>query len=100
MKILSPFLLFAVLLSVACNENPEAVNMPPSQKKDSMDAVHEPIKKEYASVKFDNLKDPVCGMPIKAGISDTAHLKGKTLAFCATECKEEFLKDPAAYPLK
>ncbi len=42
----------------------------------------------------DNKKDPTCGMPVTAGISDTAHYEGKVIGFCATGCKEEFLKDP------
>ena len=44
----------------------------------------------------DNKKDPSCGMPVTAGISDTAHYKDKTLGFCSKECKEEFLKNPDA----
>jgi YHS domain-containing protein len=44
----------------------------------------------------DNKKDPTCGMPVTAGISDTAHYEGKVIGFCATGCKEEFLKDPKA----
>jgi YHS domain-containing protein len=44
----------------------------------------------------DNKKDPTCGMPVTAGITDTAHYEGKVIGFCATGCKEEFLKDPKA----
>jgi len=44
----------------------------------------------------DNKKDPSCGMPVKAGISDTAHYKDKVLGFCSKECKDAFLKNPAA----
>jgi YHS domain-containing protein len=43
-----------------------------------------------------NGKDPVCGMPVTAGISDTAHYQGNVLGFCSPECKAEFVKDPAA----
>ncbi len=42
----------------------------------------------------DNKRDPSCGMPVSAGIGDTAHYKGKVLGFCSKECKDEFLKDP------
>lgn len=42
----------------------------------------------------DNRKDPSCGMPVTAGISDTAHYKGKVLGFCSKECKEDFQKNP------
>lgn len=50
------------------------------------------------SVKFtvaivDNAKDPTCGMPVSAGIEDTAHYNNKVLGFCSKECKDEFLKN-------
>jgi YHS domain-containing protein len=44
----------------------------------------------------DNKKDPTCGMPVTAGISDTAHYENKVLGFCSAGCKEEFLKNPKA----
>ena len=44
----------------------------------------------------DNKKDPTCGMPVTAGIIDTAHYDNKVLGFCAAGCKEEFLKNPKA----
>ena len=45
--------------------------------------------------KLQNLQeeDPFCGMPITAGIIDTATVKGKLYGFCSKECKEGFLKD-------
>jgi YHS domain-containing protein len=43
-----------------------------------------------------NKKDPTCGMPVTAGISDTAHYKDKVIGFCSTECKDEFKKAPDA----
>jgi len=45
----------------------------------------------------DNKKDPICGMPVKAGISDTIHYKNKVYGFCAAECKAEFAKSPEQY---
>ena len=44
----------------------------------------------------DNKKDPTCGMPVTAGISDTAHYDNKVVGFCSAGCKEEFLKNPKA----
>jgi YHS domain-containing protein len=49
--------------------------------------------KSYDQALVDNKKDPSCGMPVTAGISDTLHFKGKVLGFCSTECKDSFLKD-------
>ncbi|MGV3767746.1 MAG: YHS domain-containing protein [Chitinophagaceae bacterium] len=42
-------------------------------------------------------KDPVCGMPVTAGITDTAHYKGKVYGFCASECKKMFAENPESY---
>jgi YHS domain-containing protein len=50
----------------------------------------------YTAEMVDNKKDPSCGMPVTAGISDTAHYDNKVLGFCSTECKNEFLKNPKA----
>ena len=50
----------------------------------------------YTAAMVDNKKDPTCGMPVTAGISDTAHYENKVLGFCSTECKNEFLKNPKA----
>jgi YHS domain-containing protein len=49
--------------------------------------------KTYDQALVDNKKDPSCGMPVTAGVSDTLHFKNKVLGFCSTECKESFLKD-------
>lgn len=43
-----------------------------------------------------NKKDPTCGMPVTAGISDTAHYKDKVIGFCAAGCKDEFKLAPEA----
>jgi YHS domain-containing protein len=51
--------------------------------------------KSYDQALVDNKKDPSCGMPVSAGVSDTLHYKGKVLGFCSTECKDSFLKDSA-----
>lgn len=53
-------------------------------------------EKTYAVSLVNNKKDPSCGMPVTAGISDTAHYEKLVLGFCSTECKNEFLKNPKA----
>jgi len=50
----------------------------------------------YSIHLVDNLKDPTCGMPVTAGISDTAHYDNKVVGFCSAGCKEAFLKNPKA----
>jgi YHS domain-containing protein len=44
--------------------------------------------------------DPVCQMPITAGVSDTAIYENKVYGFCAPECKEDFKKDPQSFLAK
>jgi YHS domain-containing protein len=63
-----------------------------------MDSTNNPetAAKTYAVSLVDNKKDPTCGMPVTAGIGDTAHYDGHVLGFCSAECKSEFLKNPKA----
>ncbi len=55
---------------------------------------------DYSNVSFDATKDFVCGMPIKAGVEDTAHYNGKVYGFCSKECKDEFAKSPESFLAK
>jgi putative intracellular protease/amidase/YHS domain-containing protein len=64
-----------------------------------MDDVLQP-EKVFKTMKFENKKDFICGMPITAGVADTANYKGKVYGFCATACKDEFKKKPASYLAK
>ncbi len=55
---------------------------------------------DFSKVQFASNKDLSCGMPLRAGIKDTAHYKGKVYGFCSKECKDEFKKNPEAYIAK
>ena len=94
-------ILFAVLVMLAlisCGENKAEKKISPVVISDTTVMTVTPVKeKEFAGVVFENKKDYICGMPISAGVSDTAHYKGKVYGFCATECKDEFLKNPQQY---
>jgi YHS domain-containing protein len=57
-------------------------------------------KNKYPGVEFAVNKDLSCGMPLSAGVEDTAHYDGKVYGFCSAECKETFLKDPQKYLAK
>lgn len=61
-----------------------------------MEKVLHPVT-TYKNMHFDNTKDPLCGMPLTGGVSDTAHYQGKVYGFCSDGCKKEFLKNPASY---
>ncbi|MEX1202957.1 MAG: DUF2911 domain-containing protein [Ferruginibacter sp.] len=45
-------------------------------------------------------RDPVCFMPITAGISDTTLYKNEVVGFCSSECKALFLQDPEKYEMQ
>lgn len=51
---------------------------------------------DISKIQFASKVDPTCGMPITAGISDTAVINGKVYGFCAKECKDEYLKTLSA----
>ena len=84
----------ATALFIACDpakpkeEKPAADTTAAVMKMDS--AMH------YDIAMVDNKKDPSCGMPLTAGIGDTAHYKNKVYGFCSKECKAEFEKNPEA----
>lgn len=83
---------FSIFL-VACGNNT-------ASEATTMDSVTT-IASTDSAVSYDislvqNKKDPTCGMPVTAGISDTAHYDNKVLGFCSPGCKEEFLKNPKA----
>ena len=57
-------------------------------------------KNKYPGVEFAVNKDLACGMPLSAGVGDTAHFNGKIYGFCSTECKDSFLMAPQKYLVK
>ena len=88
MSILFSFLVVAALV-ISCGDQESKKN--PEQNA-ALATNSDTVKITAAMV--DNKRDPSCGMPVSAGIGDTAHYKGKVLGFCSKECKDEFLKDP------
>jgi YHS domain-containing protein len=87
-KNIIPFFSIVVLL-VACN-NKQSTPV----KKDST-AMQSDMPQLIDTRFVDNTKDPACGMPLTAGISDTISYAGKKYGFCSKECKEQFIKKPA-----
>lgn len=85
------------LLAAACQSSTPKTE----DKTTSKDTMMSMEKKDTTTNIFehmlvDNKKDPSCGMPVTAGISDTAHYKDKVLGFCSKECKDAFQKNPEA----
>jgi YHS domain-containing protein len=78
-------------LVISCNQGPknEITSVPVVSAVDS-------AKPKLTRDMVDNKKDPSCGMPLTAGLEDTVHYNGKVYGFCSAECKNQFLKNPAA----
>lgn len=85
------------LVLLACNSEKKRQPATTIQTADS--SLVKPAK-DFSKLQFDYNRDPVCRMPLTAGIGDTATYKGKLYGFCSPECKGEFEKDPATYIAK
>lgn len=94
MKIYTGVLIMMVL--AACGGNSHPVKQAPVN--DSMTAMTSE-EVAYDTALVSNRRDPVCRMPIRAGIYDTAHYNGAVLGFCSSACKDSFLLHPGTYPL-
>lgn len=103
MKLKSTFLaLFVSFLFVSCS-NSETASTPassPVKHGSTMRVVTTDSVPKFTPEMVNNKRDFICGMPVTAGIADTAHYKGKVYGFCASECKNEFLKSPDTYTAK
>ena len=96
-KVLAVFVI--AVFALACNNPTENSGKEKMSNHDSvvMEAKPNDSLPVYTASMLDSKKDLVCGMPVTAGISDTAHYKGKAYGFCSIECKNEFVKTPAQY---
>lgn len=81
------------LLFTACQNGPAKQEAKPETDTVAMKA-GDTTTNIFEHMIVDNVKDPSCGMPVSAGINDTAHYKDHVLGFCSKECKAEFTKNP------
>lgn len=92
MKFAFSFVLTALLfISCGNNQNETATHTDETEATDHVMPVNNSDK--YAHLQFAIEKDPVCMMPLSAGISDTAVIDGKIYGFCAPQCKETYVKE-------
>ncbi len=92
-----PVAILGALLFTACNNQAKKAEPEnPAPAKETMET-KAAAATEYTPAMVSNKKDPICGMPVTAGISDTALYEGKTYGFCSSECKDEFKKTPLAF---
>jgi len=93
--IIGASVVMASLLILSCGQSNDKANTN-STDTSQVAKMDTTLEKTYAVELVNNKKDPSCGMPVTAGISDTAHYEKLVLGFCSTECKNEFLKNPKA----
>ena len=86
------FIFGGMLLNTGCESAPSAATTP--EKDTTMNGAA--AASSYSVDLLSNQKDPSCGMPVSAGVSDTAHYNNYVLGFCSSECKAEFMKNPTA----
>ena len=84
------YLLSCVILTTGCNRQTKSTTT------ETLAAPHKETE-TIKNVRVDNTNDLVCGMPLTAGIGDTAHYNGKVYGFCSRGCKDKFVKSPAEY---
>jgi YHS domain-containing protein len=88
-------LLILSMVILSCGQSSDKANAA-SADTNQVAIIDTAAEKTYAVSLVNNKKDPTCGMPVTAGISDTAHYEKNVLGFCSVECKNEFLKNPKA----
>ena len=88
-------LLILSMVILSCGQSNDKANAA-SADTNQVATMDTTTEKTYAVSLVNNKKDPTCGMPVTAGISDTAHYEKNVLGFCSMECKNEFLKNPKA----
>ena len=88
-------LLILSMVILSCGQSNDKANAT-SADTNQVATMDTTTEKTYAVSLVNNKKDPTCGMPVTAGISDTAHYEKNVLGFCSVECKNEFLKNPKA----
>ncbi len=89
-KYIAVFSLLA--LSIACGTNEPKEAQTDSTHAMQHDSTAAAVTPDYSQLTFASKIDTICGMPIKAGVLDTAMVDGNIYGFCAKECKDEFVK--------
>lgn len=93
-------MLMATLILMSCQQQSKqnaASYIDTSKKAPVPDSI---IKIALTEADLASKKDLVCGMPAFRFMKDTATFNKKIYAFCSTECKDEFLKNPKGYITK
>jgi YHS domain-containing protein len=95
-KPITTVIIYSSLFLIACGNSTNQSSSAVVSDSPLMNTTDTVTQKTYNVAILDNKKDPTCGMPVTAGITDTTHFQNKVIGFCSTECKAEFLKNPQA----
>lgn len=93
MKFTFSFIVAAFLFTSCANQNNEVKNTPEIEVEEDHTMGGTDNSHLYTNVQFAMDKDPVCMMPLSAGITDTAVINGKNYGFCSPQCKETYVKE-------
>jgi YHS domain-containing protein len=97
MKVYIAIIFFAANFLMQCTAKKSDHKEEIKEDKEATTMQAMPSKEMFKGVVFANTKDYSCGMPLSAGVADTAHYKGKIYGFCSAECKADFLSKPEEY---
>ena len=86
------FYIFIIsLLLVSCNS--QDTNKNPEYKKSPVKEMSAGLYlKDFNMDLLASLKDTICGMSVKDGVSDTLYYNGSIYGFCNTGCKKKFIE--------
>jgi YHS domain-containing protein len=88
--------MLGLLLMAGCQSSSPANQEPENRPiPTDMHAAAKTMEFDVSQLASEN--DPVCGMPVKAGVADTALYQGKIYGFCNETCKHNFVQSPADY---
>ncbi len=91
------FVIVLIVTLMSCTQTSKKIIVTDTVNESFADSSISKVNEAYKNIAFDSKRDFICGMPITAGVSDTAHFNDKVYGFCSKECKDEFIKNPASY---
>jgi YHS domain-containing protein len=95
-NILLKIALPSLLLLTACNSTPTS-NQEPENRPIPVKMNADAKKTDFDAKTLASATDPVCGMPVGGGVSDTTMYQGKVYGFCNEACKHNFVENPEQY---
>ena len=96
-SILLKIALPSLLLLTACDSTSSTSGREPENRPIPTEMNADSKKMDFDTKTLASATDPVCGMPVGSGVSDTTAYQGKVYGFCNEACKHNFVKNPEQY---